>query len=125
MKLPKPITLGYDRMFYCSICKRYISCSSMLFTLYQNDARVEWLANMVTHYRHAHSKEYNKFISKPLTEIEYIEMKPIFNETAKRQIARKCFDYMKHYNIGLRELLLLTNNTAQTVELYEVLFKEI
>ena len=123
--MKQPIIIGYDRKFYCPICDRYYSCSSMLFLLYQNDGRVEWLSNMVTHYRHVHNKTYNTDVSKPLGEIEYLEIKQGANETSKRQIARKCYEYMCSFNIGLRDLLLLTNNSAQTVELYEMIFNKV
>jgi hypothetical protein len=111
------------RVIFCPICKRYFQASEYLFQTFEKDPGTEWLANMITHYRHQH-RAYDR-------NIRYVEnhfnisheiQKQTINEQAKRQIARKCKDYMIQNNIGLGNLMELQKSDEKTYTLYKKLF---
>ena len=110
-------------MIYCPICKQYFSASIYLAETFAKDPGTEWLANMVTHYRHQH-RAYDRWIGyvERKKHIPYERQKTEINEQAKRQIARKCKDYMIVNHIGLENLMQLQYRDEKTYALYAKLF---
>jgi len=93
--------------FYCPLCEEHFELSEYLFRQFEDDDRLIWLSNMVTHYRHTHITSWNKcwgdnghyYRRRWFT--DYDAEKSIVNERAKRQIIRKCRLYMIANNIDV------------------------
>lgn len=106
---------------YCPMCDKYFDGSTYLCEQIKDD-KVLWIANMVMHYRHNHTKYDNTWSargygSKNLTEDTYNTEKGKYNERAKRQIIRKCKDYMNYFSIGIKHIILLEKNDQKTMEI--------
>ena len=50
----------FDYMVYCPICKHYFDGSEYLKTVFLDDEKTLWFANMVMHYRYTHITSWNK-----------------------------------------------------------------
>jgi|GEM_PF-3473411 len=108
---------------FCPICKTYFSSSEYLGSVIDNEKTL-WLANMVTHYRHYHIKSWNRCWNSNSGNRyrsgwfgDYEEEKRMVNERAKRQIIRKCREYLKHNNFLLSDVELLEMNSPETLNL--------
>ena len=78
------------------------------------------IANLITHYRHSHQSSWNQschFISKKYGEDAYLNAKKEHNNRAKRQILRKCKDWLLDNNIGAEHFLALSDNDKDTIDL--------
>lgn len=113
---------------YCPICKKRFEGSDYLKTVFV-DEQALWLANMVTHYRHTHITSWNKcwgwggyYYRQAAHFGDYDEEKAIVNERAKRQIARKCKDYVLLNNVNVDVFKSLQNTTKKTIEVVEKVF---
>lgn len=88
--------------FYCPLCKTIFSESEHLKKSIDGERR-RWFANMITHYRHHHIQSWNRMWNKSggakyQTAAhfgDYDVEKEKINERAKRQIIRKCKEYLK------------------------------
>lgn len=113
---------------YCPICNVFFETSDYIKE-HIEDEHVRWLANMVTHYRHCHITTWNKvwgkngYGSHNLDESTYDKEKAKVNERAKRQILRKCKDYMVKDGFKVEHIKQLQNTEKKTIELYEKLLK--
>jgi hypothetical protein len=109
---------------YCPICKGFFRTSIYLNDIMQ-DERVKWLANMVMHYRHDHLRSWDNtwgrrgYGSRFLSPEVYEEEKRKVNERAKRQILRKCKDYMIVNGFHVDDVLGLQHTESETIKLYE------
>jgi hypothetical protein len=107
---------------YCPICKKYFQGSTYLITVFEKD-KILWLANMITHYRHTHITSWNKCWGygggyyRQNWFGDYDTEKQKVNERAKRQIIRKCTEYLKYYGFTTDDFLKLQNTTEETVNL--------
>jgi len=86
---------------------------------------------MVTHYRHNHLISWNKMWGKNGHNYrkgwyfsEYAEKKTDVNERAKRQILRKCKDYMIANGFTADHVKQLTETDEKTIELYQKILEE-
>lgn len=112
--------------FYCPMCNRYFESSDYLNKLFENE-NTKWVSNMVTHYRHNHLTSWNKcwerngrYYRKGWFK-DYETEKAKINERAKRQIIRKCKDFMIANDFNLQELMALKGNTKETLLLFDKL----
>jgi ribosomal protein L37E len=115
----------------CPICKQYFKASPYLNQVFA-DTHARWLANMVTHYRHQHNSSWNKMWGRNGRsycsgfmdyddEEDYEKMKQQYNERAKRQILRKCKDFMLQNGFKVDHVMQLQHNDTKTIELYRKL----
>ena len=114
---------------YCPICNVRFEGSDYLKTIFE-DERALWLANMVMHYRHTHITSWNKYWGyggwyyRQASHFgNYDEEKAKVNERAKRQIARKCKEYIVNNNVNKDVFMMLQNTTEETIKLVEKIFK--
>lgn len=119
----KIFPLFENDMFFCPLCKDYFPESDHLKTVIDNKNTL-WIANMVTHYRHTHIKSWNRCWNSYSGNHyrsgwfgDYESEKSEVNERAKRQIVRKCTEYLKHYSITLQDFEGLEFNDEKTLEL--------
>jgi hypothetical protein len=108
---------------FCPICKEYFYESEYLRTAIDSPKTL-WLANMVTHYRHTHISSWNKCWDGRAGNYyrsgwfgDYEKEKRLVNERAKRQIIRKCTDYLKMQKITVKDFEGLEYNDEKTIEL--------
>jgi hypothetical protein len=111
----------------CPICNQFFETSSFLKEIFDSPHTL-WLANMVTHYRHNHIASWNKmwgrngvnytdsFMSNP--DKKYEQLKRVYNERAKRQILRKCKDYLISNGFKVEHIIMLQNTDEKTIALY-------
>ncbi|MDD2200417.1 MAG: hypothetical protein PHX84_02090 [Candidatus Shapirobacteria bacterium] len=84
----------------CPICGETSQCSDYLKKIFK-DEKVLWFANMVTHYQHDHITSWDKCWGKNGYRYrqgwfgDYDEEKAKVNERAKRQIIRKCENFVE------------------------------
>ena len=120
----KPIIEMSDIEYYvyCPMCKKYFCGSDYLYSIFAADEKALWFANMVMHYRHSHITSWNKCWGYGGRYYrsgwfgDYDEEKAKVNERAKRQILRKCKDYLKANGFTVDVLDKLQNTTDETRE---------
>jgi len=119
------VTDSNKRLAYCPICHKQFPTSDYLQTVFSDDIGAEWFANMITHYRHQH-RAYDKWIRyvSQRKGVPYEDQKATINEQAKRQIMRKCKNYMRENNIGAAQVLQMQNNSKQTLALLMKVFSD-
>lgn len=109
--------------FYCPLCNNWILGSEYLFKTFADDDKANWLANMVTHYRHGHITSWNKCWGYGGNYYRhgwfgnYDEEKQKVNERAKRQIIRKATKFLIDNEIKSDTFLKLQNTTEETLKL--------
>lgn len=119
----------YIKESICPICGRYVKKSDYLAEVFKDNPKVEWLANLITHYRHTHITSWNKCWEYGGHNYrrnwfkDYDEEKAIVNERAKRQIMRKSKDILLKHGITVEHFKTLQNTTDKTIELAEKLLK--
>lgn len=112
-----------NNTFYCPICGQSNPISEYLKTVFENNERMIWLSNMITHYRHNHITSWNKCWGYNGHRYrrdwfgDYDEEKQKVNERAKRQIIRKAIPFLKHHSIGVECFQQLEWNDEKTIEL--------
>lgn len=108
--------------FYDPISGTYQPESEYLLTVFSDD-RTRWFANMITRYRHYHVKWWDRCWGRHGGRYQghwfgdYDEEKAKVNETAKRQIIRKCSDFIIYHDIGIEAIESLQNTGEKTLEL--------
>lgn len=115
----KVYTKSCCKAIKCPICNTIFKCSDYLSEIFKEKPKVEWLANMVTHYRHEHTKWDNAhgYYSKAYNQNKYDEEKEIRNERAKRQIIRNCKQFLLDNEFKVEDFLMLQNTDSKTIEL--------
>jgi hypothetical protein len=109
--------------FWCPMCKEWDTLSDYLMKIFKDNPKSLWFANMVTHYRHSHITSWNKcwgYGGKNYRRgwfKDYEDEKSKVNERAKRQILRKCKEFMKFHKFSTDDILILENNSSKTIEL--------
>lgn len=109
---------------YCPMCHYWFEGSPYLLTVFDDD-KVLWMANMVTHYRHGHITWWNKcwgyhggyYRGDWFGDYEYEKKK--VNESSKRQIIRKCAEFMKENGVLPEHIAALQNTTQETMDVAE------
>lgn len=110
---------------FCTICNLYFKTSIHLNEVFKNEERARWLANMVMHYRHDHLSSWdstwgrNGYANRFLKNVDYDTEKIKVNERAKRQILRKCKNYLIKNGFNANDILKLQNTEPKTTALYD------
>lgn len=106
-------------MCYCPICHHRFAESDYLASVFDDDEKARWLANMVTHYRHEHRAwdRSHRYISWKYGQDTYERQKSIINEQAKRQIVRKATEFLLAHGIGVETFAKLQGTEEKTIEL--------
>lgn len=114
------------RTFYCPICEQRFDTSDYLSSVFKGNDKAMWLANMVMHYRHNHITSWNKYWGwngRAYREAahfgDYDTEKSIVNERAKRQIARKCPQYIINNGINASVYSALQGTTEETLKVVD------
>jgi len=122
-KMGKTITRGgirdapiTDGGVFCPLCGTRFSPSEYLCTVFQNP-KINWLAQMVCHYRHNHIEYYDNGVGFQASIGQHEVFKHLVNERIKRQIIRKCQAYMKRLGLKARDLKELQGTTEETLAL--------
>lgn len=116
--------LYQDNSFYDPISGTYQPESEYLSTIFECQ-KTKWFANMVTRYRHTHIKWWDRCWGRDGGRYQgnwfgdYEEEKAKVNEQAKRQIIRKCRDYLIHHKVPLEALESLQNTEEKTIQLFK------
>ena len=111
----------YD-IIECPICGNPFYCSDYLKSVI-DDELVLWFANMIMHYRHNHIESWNKCWSKNGNSYrqrwfkDYDSEKRKVNERAKRQIIRKCKNYLIEIGMTVEHVMQLQFNDQKTTDL--------
>ncbi len=111
----------------CPICNFKIQKSDYLKEIFGDNPKVEWIANLVTHYRHSHISSWNKCWGYNGRYYRsgwfgnYDEEKILVNERAKRQLIRKGFEIFKSNGVTSEHFKVLQNTTEETIKLAEKL----
>jgi hypothetical protein len=107
----------------CPICNRKVTESEYLNEIFEDLPEVNYLAHMVTHYRHNHIESWNKCWGRGGSRYranwfgDYDEEKKKVNERAKRQIIRKGKDILQLIGITPKHFEQLQNTEDKTMEL--------
>lgn len=119
-----------DKRLICPSCEEYFQCSSYLAEVFADNPKVEWLANMVTHYRHDHLTSWNKCWGRYGSYYrgywfkDYDEEKAKVNERQKRQILRQCKDFLIENNFTVKDFECLQNTTEETILLAKKILRK-
>jgi hypothetical protein len=109
--------------FVCPICKETVLVSDYLQEVFKEDKGALWFANMVTHYRHEHITSWNKCWGYNGNNYrsgwfkDYETEKALVNERAKRQILRKCKEYILETGFDITSFLKLKHTDEKTLNL--------
>jgi len=107
----------------CPICGEMVNESKYLEERFKDTPEVNYLAHMITHYRHHHITSWNKCWGKNGGYYrghwfgDYEEEKKKVNERAKRQIIRKGKKVLQEIGIKPFHFLELANTENKTMEL--------
>lgn len=108
----------------CPLCGEIFYFSDYLETAIE-DNKTRLIANLVTHYRHEHQKSWDsqwRYISMWKKAETYYIAKKDHNNRAKRQIMRKCKDWLKENDITAKNFFDLQDNDEKTIELVNKTF---
>lgn len=108
----------------CPLCGEEFKFSEYLNTAILNP-KTRLIANLITHYRHSHQKSWEsqyKYISSHCNDGVYESSKIEHNNRAKRQILRKCKDWIKENGLDAQNFLELQDNDIKTIELINKTF---
>lgn len=124
---PARIELGDGHLlFWCPLCRSHQGASVYLHhEVFPAQPGAEWVANMVTHYRHDHITSWNKMwrgfpgaaYRRAAHFGDYEEEKSKVNERAKRQILRGARDYLVRSGITAEDFAALKGTTEETMRL--------
>jgi NAD dependent epimerase/dehydratase family enzyme len=126
MEGPKKITQEkYLEKSICPICHSRVNKSDYLNEIFGEEPQVEWIANLITHYRHDHITSWDKCWGRHGSAYrgywfkDYEEEKSKVNERAKRQIIRKGHKILIQNGITTEHFKRLQNTTEQTIKVAE------
>jgi hypothetical protein len=109
----------------CPICHSKVSNSDYLNQQFENEPEVNYLAHLITHYRHNHISSWNKCWGYNGHHYrqnwfgDYDEEKKKVNERAKRQIIRKGKEILRKIGIKPAHFSRLSNTEEKTMALAE------
>jgi len=107
----------------CPICGERVNRSDYLEEIFKEVPKVNYLAHIITHYRHHHITSWNKCWGQGGKYYrgnwfgDYDEEKKKVNNRAKRQIIRKGKDVLKRLSIKSSDFQKLENTDSKTLEL--------
>ena len=103
----------------CPICEGEFVFSAFLDTVIP-DEKTRLIANLITHYRHMHQASWNTschYIFAMYGQEAYEKSKIDHNNRAKRQIIRKCKNWLIENEISAKNFFELQNNDEKTIQL--------
>jgi len=109
----------------CPICHYQVNKSEYLNEIFGDEPQVEWIANLITHYRHHHITSWNKCWGYRGNAYrgnwfkDYDNEKAKVNERAKRQIIRKGYPILIKNGITPEHFKILQNTTPETIKVAE------
>ena len=107
----------------CPICDEMVNESEYLNERFTDQPEVNYLAHMITHYRHHHITSWNKCWGNNGAYYrghwfgDYEEEKKKVNEMAKRQILRKGKSVLREIGIKPYHFSELANTEKKTMDL--------
>lgn len=107
----------------CPICERKAEQSDYLNQIFNDEPEVNYLAHLVTHYRHNHIESWNKCWGRHGGRYrsnwfgDYDDEKKKVNERAKRQIIRKGKNVLNQLGITPEHFERLQNTEEKTMEI--------
>lgn len=107
----------------CPICGKHFVPSEYLAKIFADNAKAQFIANLVTHYRHEHITSWNKCWGENGNYYrrgwfrDYEKEKQRVNEQAKRQIIRKATDALLKLGITSEYFKFLQNTDEKTMAL--------
>jgi hypothetical protein len=107
----------------CPICERKTEQSDYLNQIFKDEPEVNYLAHLVTHYRHNHIESWNKCWGRHGGRYrsnwfgDYDDEKKKVNERAKRQIIRKGKIVLNKLGITPEHFERLQNTEEKTMEI--------
>lgn len=107
----------------CPICKEQVQKSNYLHQCFADQPLVEYIANLITHYRHSHITSWNKCWERGGSRYrskwfgDYEKEKEKVNERAKRQLIRKCYPIFTSLGIKPDHFKKLKNTTDETMRI--------
>lgn len=107
----------------CPICSRKVEQSDYLNQIFEGEPEVNYLAHMVTHYRHNHIESWDRCWGRGGSRYrghwfgDYDLEKKKVNERAKRQIIRKGKDVLNQLGILPEHFERLQNTEEKTMVL--------
>ena len=105
----------------CPICHEEIEKSPYLSELFKDDLQTQWVANLVTHYRHNHITSWNKCwgyhgdLYRKNWFGNYDEEKRLVNERAKRQLIKKGHRILSENGVTVETFHKLKHTTSKTL----------
>lgn len=106
-----------EGLFYCPLCKSFFAPSSYLNTIFTDNPKSNWLGQNVMHYRHNHVNYYNRWVYYHSFYRDYETFKTDVNNRAKRNILRKCKDFLKEHKFTANDFAELKNTDQKTLDL--------
>jgi hypothetical protein len=122
---------NYLNVKICPICSQKVEQSDYLNQVFKDEPEVNYLAHIVTHYRHNHIESWNRCWGRHGSRYrsnwfgDYDEEKKKVNERAKRQIIRKGKNILNQLGILPEHFERLQNTEAKTIELAKKLLGQI
>jgi hypothetical protein len=119
----------YKHFHICPLCNRSINRSDYLREIFADEPEVEWLANLVTHYRHDHITSWNNCWGRHGSRYrghwfgDYESEKSIVNERAKRQLIRKGHEILRLNGITPEHFDRLQHTSIETQAIAQKLLK--
>ncbi len=114
----------YLEKFICPICKDVITRSEYLAGVFSDEPKLEYIANLVTHYRHAHISSWNRMwghygrsYRSAAKFGDYEAEKKKVNERAKRQLIRSCYPIFVLLDITAEMFTRLENTDRYTLQI--------
>jgi len=114
----------------CPICHQKVTASEYLESIFKDRPKVNYLAHLVTHYRHNHISSWNRCWGLYGSRYrqrwfgDYDEEKRKVNERAKRQILRKGYKILLDCGIEPSDFFELQNTETKTIDLAEKLLSK-
>ena len=120
----KSRSLFIESGFFCPLCNKYFERSGYLHGVFVETPRVEWLANMITHYRHEHINYYNNGVGYVSRFHNYDRFKEKVNNRVKRQLLRKLHGFLFKVGVTSSDFALLQGTDGKTMLLAEKLLTD-
>jgi len=117
------VKLEKDFTFFCPVCSAEIKRSLYIASVYPTEPLMQWLCNLVTHWRHGHTKWDNQY--RYISRYHHYDTEKVQrNNRAKRQLLRKASETFKSHGVTANHLLRMLENDQKTVALIHKFFDE-
>ncbi len=108
-----------DKFIYCPVCDKLVCGSNYLFSVFHRDEKLNWLANIITHFRHNHHSMYNEICRTHYVNLGkyYNSIKAEINEGIKRKIIINHAEFLIKIGVTSSHFAKLQNTKPKTIEL--------